>query len=113
MCYTCVPCDRGAAAYAPVDSLCIHFSVAAAAAALSGFIAPVQAHATDSEARSAAAEASEGLRAARIAEMSTTGSMVTLSSLATMDEDVDTLQVRRTFGITKYDSIKPFWLFTF
>ena len=53
----------------------------------------LQAHATDSEARSAAAEASEGLRAARIAEMSTTGSMVTLSSLATMDEDVDTLQV--------------------
>lgn len=53
----------------------------------------LQAHATDSEARYAAAEASEGLRAARIAEMSTTGSMVTLSSLATMDEDVDTLQV--------------------
>lgn len=52
-----------------------------------------QAHATDSEARNAAEEASEGLRAARIAEMSTTGSMVTLSSLATMDEDADTLQV--------------------
>lgn len=54
----------------------------------------LQAHATDSLARSAAEKASEGLRAARIAEMSTTGSMVTLSSLATMDEDVDTLQVR-------------------
>jgi hypothetical protein len=53
----------------------------------------LQAHASDSEARSAAETASEGLRAARIAEMSTTGSMVTLSSLATMDEDMDTLQV--------------------
>jgi hypothetical protein len=53
----------------------------------------LQAYATDSEARNAAEEASEGLRSARIAEMSTTGSMVTLSSLATMDEDYDTLQV--------------------
>jgi translation initiation factor IF-2 len=39
-----------------------------------------------------AQEAQEGLRAQRIAEMSTTGSMVTLSSLATIDEDTDTLQ---------------------
>lgn len=31
--------------------------------------------------------------------MSTTGSMVTLSSLATMDEDVDTLQVRGGFCV--------------
>jgi hypothetical protein len=29
-----------------------------------------------------------------VVEMSTTGSMVTLSSLATFDEDTDTLQVR-------------------
>eukprot|EP00879_Flechtneria_rotunda_P023819 GHRR01025222.1.p1 GENE.GHRR01025222.1~~GHRR01025222.1.p1 ORF type:complete len:520 (+),score=181.23 GHRR01025222.1:409-1968(+) len=51
-----------------------------------------QVHPSESDARAAASEASEELRAARIAEMSTTGSMVTLSSLATMDEDVDTLQ---------------------
>lgn len=71
---------------------------AAVAPAASISVLPRQAHATDSEARSAAAEASEGLRAARIAEMSTTGSMVTLSSLATMDEDVDTLQVHGAVG---------------
>jgi hypothetical protein len=52
-----------------------------------------QAHAQDSDAREAARLASEGLRQQRMTEMSTTGSMVTLSSLATMDEDVDTLQV--------------------
>ncbi|WIA43897.1 hypothetical protein OEZ86_010304 [Tetradesmus obliquus] len=51
-----------------------------------------QAHTNDSDARKAADAAGEGLRAARIAEMSTTGSMVTLSSLATFDEDTDTLQ---------------------
>jgi hypothetical protein len=53
----------------------------------------LQAHSNESDARKAADAASEGLRAARIAEMSTTGSMVTLSSLATFDEDTDTLQV--------------------
>uniref|UniRef100_A0A383VHM0 Translation initiation factor IF-2, chloroplastic n=2 Tax=Tetradesmus obliquus TaxID=3088 RepID=A0A383VHM0_TETOB len=51
-----------------------------------------QAHTNDGDARKAADAAGEGLRAARIAEMSTTGSMVTLSSLATFDEDTDTLQ---------------------
>jgi translation initiation factor IF-2 len=53
-----------------------------------------QAFSNESDARKAADAAQEGLRAARIAEMSTTGSMVTLSSLATFDEDTDTLQVR-------------------
>jgi hypothetical protein len=54
----------------------------------------LQAFSNESDARKAADSAQEGLRAARIAEMSTTGSMVTLSSLATFDEDTDTLQVR-------------------
>ncbi|KAF6256183.1 hypothetical protein COO60DRAFT_1296299 [Scenedesmus sp. NREL 46B-D3] len=51
-----------------------------------------QAHSSEGDARKAAESASQGLRAARIAEMSSTGSMVTLSSLATFDEDTDTLQ---------------------
>jgi translation initiation factor IF-2 len=47
---------------------------------------------TEAEARAAADTNLEGLRAARMAEMTASGSMVTLSSLATFDEDSDTLQ---------------------
>ena len=53
----------------------------------------LQVHLEEADARAAAAEACEGLRAARIAEMSVSGSMVTLSSLATLDEETDALQV--------------------
>jgi translation initiation factor IF-2 len=47
---------------------------------------------TEADARENAKESAAGVRLQRMAEMTGGGSMVTLSSLATMDEDVESMQ---------------------
>ena len=52
----------------------------------------LQVYKTEGDARAAANTELEGLRTARMAEMTASGSMVTLSSLATYDEDSEVYQ---------------------
>lgn len=49
-------------------------------------------YSTDSEAREAAMKSAQAMRNQRMADLTGGGSMVTLSTLATMDEDVDVMQ---------------------
>lgn len=53
---------------------------------------PRQVYRTESDAKAAAKESAAGARLQRMADMTGGGSMVTLSSLATMDEDMETIQ---------------------
>ncbi len=48
---------------------------------------------SEGDARKAAERFAEGLRAQRMADMTGGGSMITLPSLATYDEDAEALQV--------------------
>jgi hypothetical protein len=52
----------------------------------------LQVYRTEADAKAAAKESAAGARLQRMAEMTGGGSMVTLSSLATMDEDMETIQ---------------------